>query len=220
MCTNNSFSSSLIYCLFLFEFDHIDGALIVYNPEGYRAVRNLLIPFTNEEDEALASDLLDQISMLNPETDAARIQELEAQLDPLYAPLEATANEIAEKLQAGESFLALADQYGADELMGVEPVRSEGYYINDDSYLYSSEFIQGSMILEQPGQVSSPLRSFAGLHLVEYLKDVTPGEVPLSSVTEAVKAEALEARQQAYYDEQINAMLEEANVRYYPERLQ
>ena len=30
----------------------------------------------------------------------------------------------------------------------------------------------------------------------------------------------LEEKQEEYYDEQISAMLEEANVRYYPERLQ
>ena len=54
----------------------------------------------------------------------------------------------------------------------------------------------------------------------EYLKDVAPGEVPLEQVSDAVKALALEEKQEEYYDEQISAMLEEANVRYYPERLQ
>ena len=203
-----------------FEFAHTDGELILYVPEGYRAVRDLLLPFENEDDEAQASDLLDQISQLDPQSDAERIQALEAQLDPLYAPLEATANQIAEKLQSGESFLSLMDQYGKDEMMGSEPVRSEGYYINENSFLFSSEFIQGSLILDRPGQVSAPLRSPSGLHLVEYLRDVAPGDVPLDQVRDAVKAEALEVRQQAYYDEQITVMLEEANVQYYPERLQ
>ena len=203
-----------------FEFSHSDGDLVLYVPEGYRAVRDLMLPFQSDEDEINAADLLDQISQLNPESDAARIQALEAQLDPLYAPMEATAAEIAEKLQAGESFLSLADQYGQDEMMETEPVRSEGYYISENSFLFSTEFIQGAMILEQPGQVSAPLRSPAGLHLVEYLKDVTPGEVPLEQVSDAIRAAALEEKQDEYYDEQISAMLEEANVRYYPERLQ
>jgi hypothetical protein len=97
---------------------------------------------------------------------------------------------------------------------------SEGYYISENSFLFSTEFIQGAMILEQPGQVSSPLRSPAGLHLVEYLKDVTPGDVPLEQVSDAIREAALEEKQDEYYDEQITAMLEEANVKYYPERLQ
>jgi len=203
-----------------FEYAHTDGDLVLYVPDNYRAVRDLMLPFQSEDDEIMASDLLDQISQLNPETDAARIQELEAQLDPLYAPMEATAKEISDKLQAGESFMSLVDQYGKDEMMETEPVRSEGYYINENSFLFSTEFIQGAMILEQPGQVSAPLRSPAGLHLVEYLRDVTPGEVPLEQVRDAVKAAALEEKQEEYYDEQISAMLEEANVKYYPERLQ
>ena len=203
-----------------FEFAHSDGEVILYRPEGYRAVRNLLIPFENDEDEIKATELMDQIGQLDPVADAARIQELEAELSPLFAPLEATAKEVSDKLQAGESFMSLVDQYGKDEMMDSEPVRSEGYYISENSFLYSTEFIQGSMILDRPGQVSSPLRSPSGLHLVEYLNDVTPGEVPLDEVRESIEAMALEARQQAYYEEQTTAMLEEANVQYYPERLQ
>ena len=203
-----------------FEFAHTDGALILYRPAGYRAVRDILIPFENDEDEVKATELMDEISQLDPQADAARIQEIEAELNPLFAPLEATAKEISDKLQAGESFMSLADQYGKDEMMESEPVHSEGYYINENSYLFSTEFIQGAMILDQPGQVSAPLRSPSGLHLVEYLSDVTPGDVPLDEVRETIEAQALEIRQRAYYDEQTAAMLEEANVQYYPERLQ
>ena len=203
-----------------FEFAHTDGALILYRPAGYRAVRDILIPFENDEDEVKATELMDEISQLDPQADAARIQEIEAELNPLFAPLEATAKEISDKLQAGESFMSLADQYGKDEMMESEPVRSEGYYINENSYLFSTEFIQGAMILDRPGQVSSPLRSPSGLHLVEYLSDVTPGDVPLEEVRDTIESQALEIRQRAYYDEQTTAMLEEANVQYYPERLQ
>ena len=203
-----------------FEFAHTDGLVILYRPEGYRAVRDILIPFENDEDEIKATELEDQISQLDPIGDAQRIQELEAELNPLYAPLEATAQQITDRLQAGEDFLKLADEFGKDEMMETEPVRSEGYYISENSFLYSTEFIQGSMILDRPGQVSSPLRSASGLHLVQYLSDVTPGDVPLEEVHDAIEAQALQVRQRAYYDEQTAAMLEEANVQYYPERLQ
>lgn len=203
-----------------FEFAHTDGLVILYRPEGYRAVRDILIPFQSDEDEIKAAELEDQISQLDPIGDAQRIQELEAELDPLYAPLEVTAQEIAERLQAGEDFLKLADEYGKDEMMETDPVRTEGYYISENSFLFSNEFIQGSMILDRPGQVSSPLRSASGLHLVQYLSDVTPGDVPLEEVHDAIEAQALQVRQRAYYDERTAAMLEEANVQYYPERLQ
>ena len=205
-----------------YENAHIDGETLLYNPEGYRAVRNLLLAFGSQDEADRAAALYEQLEPLDPLSaeDANAIQTLEAELNPLYQALEARAGEIAEKLQAGESFIDLLDQYGADARMSTEPLRSQGYFISDHSFLYSTEFIQGSMMLEEPGQVSSSLRSPAGLHLVEYLNDVAPGEVPLDQVRDALRDEALKARQDAYYQEQVNALLEAANVRYYPERLQ
>ena len=123
-------------------------------------------------------------------------------------------------LKDGEDFLSLMDAYGEDEAMLSDPARTEGYYISDDSYLISAEFIEGSMLLEQPGDVSSPLRSSAGLHLTQYVSDVTPGEVPLESVYEQIKDAALAQKQDDYYDQATDALLDAANVKYYPERLQ
>lgn len=205
-----------------YENAHNDGETLLYNPEGYRAVLDLLIPFEAQEDADHAAAHYSELESLDPlnATDATRIQAIEAELDPMYKPLEEKANQIAERLQAGESFADLMAQYGADPLMAAEPLRSQGYYISDHSFLFSTEFIQGSMILEAPGQVSAPLRSPSGVHLTLYLRDVTPGEVPLDQVRDALKAEALKARQDAYYEEQLSAMLEEAHVKYYPERLQ
>lgn len=203
-----------------YEFAHTDGELLLYNLEGYRAVRNLLIPFSSDEDAAKASGLLEQIEALDPIGDTDKIRDLQSELDPLYAPLEKTAQQVVKKLQDGEDFLSLMDAYGEDEAMLSDPARTEGYYISDDSYLFSAEFIEGSMLLEQPGDVSSPLRSSAGLHLTQYVSDVTPGEVPLESVYEQIKDAALAQKQDDYYDQATDALLDAANVKYYPERLQ
>ena len=203
-----------------YEFAHSDGELILYNPSGYRAVRDLLLPFDDDDTASKAADLLDQIDQLDPTRDAEKIQTLQAELDPLYAPLEKKAAEIVKRLQGGESFSTLLDEYGEDEGMESEPVHTEGYYISDESFLFSTEFIEGSMLLEKPGDVSSPLRSSAGVHLVEYTADVSAGEVPLDSVKDKVEAAALEEKRDEYYQEATAAMLDEANVKYYPERLQ
>ena len=203
-----------------YEYAHIDGELIVYNPEGYRAVRSLLIPFEDQETADQAAELLEQIEGLNPEQDLEKIQKLQAQLDPLFAPLEARAQEIIARLRDGASFTSLLDEYGGDEAMKTEPLHSEGYYISDDSFLFSMEFIEGSMLVEQVGDVSSPLRSAAGVHLVEYTADIVPGDVPLSSVMERARAGALKEKQDAYYQQQTAELLEAANVKFYPERLQ
>lgn len=203
-----------------FEYAHIEGQTLLYVPDGYRAVQNLLIPFENEGDAQKAEELIGEIERLDPLDDADKINALTAELDPLFAPLEKKADEITEKLKAGESFSTLLTQYGADEQMAAEPLRSEGYYISDRTFLFSAEFVQGAMILDAPGQVSAPLRSASGLHMAKYLRDLTPGVVSLNDVYDTMKAEALKLKQDSYYEEQTANMLDAADVRYYPERLQ
>lgn len=195
-----------------FEYDHLTGALIVYNPEGYRAVRDILIPFD--------VDTLDEVATLSELIELGTADEdTQSKLDALYAPLEETAKEIQQKLADGQAFTDLMDEYGCDPDLKDEPLRSEGYYINSNSFVNSIEYIKRSMMLEQPGQVSEPLRSSMGVHLVEYIRDITPGEVPLESVKDAVSAAALKQKQTEYYEQQRNALLEAAQVKYYPERL-
>ncbi len=196
-----------------FEYAHITGDAVLYRPEGYRAVRDILISFSGADDAAAAAGLMDKLELGQGD------EETQAQLDALYAPLEAAAQEALDRLNAGQSFESLMDEYGCSADLANEPLRSEGYYISDNSYVNSQEFVEGSLLLDRPGQVSLPLRSANGVHLVQYIGDVPAGEVPLAEAETAVRAEALELKQLEYYEAQREAMLEQANVKYYPDRL-
>ena len=196
-----------------FEYAHQTGQLIVYRPAGYRAVRDVLIAFEDDEAALNAANLIAQLEQGDAPEDARQ------QLDALYAPLEKTAKKAEDALAGGKPFTELMDEYGCDPALREEPMRSQGYYVSSDSYVNSAEYVEGAMMLEQPGQVSSPLRSEYGLHLVEYIGDVAPGEVPLNEIRDAVQADALKEKQEAYYAQQRKALLEAAQVRYYPERL-
>ena len=200
-----------------FEYAHLNGAAVVWCPEGYRAVRDILIPFDSEADAQKAGSLLDDLEMIDEDPDA--LQQTQDALNALYAPLEKRAEEAQQKLADGAAFADLMNEYGCSEPLTAEPLRSEGYYVSDTSYVNSLEYVQGAMMLEQPGQVSSPLRSQYGVHLVEYIGDVPAGEVPLDEVEAAVRASALERKQADYYAQQRQQLLEEAHVKYYPERL-
>ena len=195
-----------------FEYAHQMGETIVFRPEGYRAVRDILIGFADDVAEEAAA-LMEKLEAGTADADE------QARLNDLFKPLEATAQQAQEKLAAGQSFSELMDEYGCDETLKSEPMRSQGYYISDHSYVNSVEYVEGSMLLEQPGQVSAPLRSMFGLHLVEYIGPVAPGEVPLSDVMDAMREAALKEKQAAYYAQQRQALLDAANVKYYPERL-
>ena len=200
-----------------FEYAHLSGEAIVWRPEGYRAVRDILIAFDSEADSQRAAELLEQLEMIDEDEQA--LAETQQALDALFAPLEARAQEAQDKLAQGAAFTDLMGEYGCDEALKSEPLRSEGYFVTDTSFVNSVEYVEGSMMLEQPGQVSSPLRSASGLHLVQYIGDVKAGEVPLSEAQDTVRAEALRRKQAEYYARQRDELLKEANVKYYPERL-
>ena len=195
-----------------FEYAHTNGELVVYRPEGYRAVRDILVPFS-ADDAAVVATLTEQVELGLADDDAR------GQIDAMYETLDATVKEVQDKLNAGEAFDALMAQYSCSPALKDEPLRSQGYYITANSFVNSLEYVEGSMMLEQPGQVSAPLRSPLGLHLVQYIGDVAPGQVPLEEVRDAVAAEALKQKQTQYYEQQRDALLEAAQVKYYPERL-
>ena len=203
-----------------FFYSHLYGSVVVYNPEGFRAVRDILIPFDSMEDGDLAEDLMDEMASLDINTQADEYNEAKEQLDALYAPLEKIAAEAQQKLEEGASFADLMDEYGCSEELASEPLRSQGYYINSDSSLISEEYVQGSMMLENPGEVSVPLRSGQGLHLVQYLGEVTPGEVPLEDVKQAVSAEVLAEKEEEAYVAHMNELIDASDVKYHIERLQ
>ena len=203
-----------------FFYAHLYGSAVVYVPEGFRAVRDIQIAFDDENDGSTAEELMAQLSVMDPNASGENYEAMADQLNGLFAPLETRAQEAVEKLNSGEDFSALMDEYGCSEFLKNEPMRSQGYYINSDSFINSDEYVQGAMMLERPGQVSVPVRSTLGLHLVQYIGDVAPGAIPLEDVQDAVKDDLLEIRRDEYYEDYVNDLLSKANVKYYPERLQ
>lgn len=203
-----------------YEYAALVGEPIAYNLPGYRRVRHILLSFDSTETEEQATSLTEQIAQLDPEKDAEQIAALQAQLDALYTDLDAKAQEILDQLAAGTSFDDLLEQYGQDEAMMFEPTKTTGYYISNSSTQWASEFVEGCMMLEEPGQISTPIHTVSGVHLIEYVADVPAGEVPLSEIRDALSEQVLEDLQEAAYDEQIAQWIADADAKYYPERLQ
>lgn len=201
-----------------YEFALMIGQPIAYNPEGYRYVKHILLPFADEATEEQVTDLTEAIALLNPEDSMDRIAELQAQLDPLYADLEAQADSILAQLNAGASFDDLLAQYGADPAMTPD---SPGYLVSSSSTdRFAPDFLEGCMMLSEPGQLSTPVRTIAGVHIILYASDLTPGEVPLDAIRDPLANSLLLQNQDAHYINQLAQWLTEAAPKYYPERLQ
>ena len=203
-----------------FEYSSLMGETIVYNPEGYRYVKHILLAFTDADVKNDAQALISTIAALDPETQMTQIEEAQTQLDALYTDLDAQAEELIAQINNGADFDTLVEQYGCDDGMNYEPTKSKGYCISATSTQMDSAFIEGAMMLEEPGQISVPVHTAEGVHIIRYESDVTAGAIPLADVRDTIEAQLREEKITDAYDAQAAAWLAEANPVYYPERLQ
>lgn len=200
-----------------FESAQREGEVILYNLAGYRMVRPLMLKLSDAQIET-AAQLTGAIALMSG--DAQQLGEAQAQLDALYAPLEARANEILGMLNSGYGFDSLLSQYGEDEGMKNPGLKASGYYISADSALWDSAVIEAAMAFTAPGEISGVIRTADGVCILQYAGEVQGGEVDMAKVYDAMTAEARTTAQDKAYSDQKAAWLAEANAKYYPERMQ
>lgn len=198
-----------------------------YAPAGYRYVKHILIQF-NADDQATIDELNTQLAAKQneladaQETEAlnAEIAALEAELDAAkenaYAAIQPTIDEIQQKLAEGESFDSLIDAYNQDPGM---TSASEGYAVSVVSTNWVQEFTDASMKLENIGDISEPVRSSYGIHIIQYVSDIPEGEIGLENVREELTQELLTTKQDNAFISALDQWVEEANAKVYLDRL-
>ena len=243
----------------------MDGETIAWNPEGYRAVKHVLVKFNEDQEkqynelQSALSDLNDELAALDeaesaeeapeeaeeaPEEaeedvaeDAEADEEAEseepprtreeiqtdigaigASLEALYSELLPRAQEVVDAFNNGTDFETLIDQYNEDPGMDNEPGATLGYAVSAESTYWDPAFVEGAMSIAEIGQISEPVRGQNGIHIIYYMADITPGDVPFEDIKDGVEAAALEEKIQATYDDQVAAWVEEANPTYYLDR--
>ena len=210
-----------------FESDVMYGNDIYYVPEGFRSVYHILLLLDDEAQDAL-SELLTRQRVIaaalegeDADTDAlnAENEAVQAQIDELCADLMARVMEIRERLDAGEDFLALMEECGEDPGMQSEPFLSNGYYVSADSNMWEPNFRDAAMALENVGDVSDPVLTPYGIHLILFNEELAPGAVPLESVRESLEAGALGTLEEAAINEAVQAAMDAADIVTYPENL-
>lgn len=82
-----------------------------------------------------------------------------------------------------------------------------------------TEFRDAAMALENVGDVSEPVRSEYGIHIIKYVSDAAEGEVGLDAVRDALESEVLAQKQDEAYTAAVEAWVEEADAKIYKDRL-
>ena len=133
--------------------------------------------------------------------------------DAVTMPLiQGTVDEIMERFDAGIDFKSLIAKYSADT--SERNAAGDGYPLHPDSEGWPEDFIAAGMALEKPGDISDPVLTEKGIHILYYAGDVPAGDHVLTDdEKELLKQSALYYRQV----EALEALFEEWKDDYYIE---
>lgn len=189
--------------------------MFCWNPEGYRRVLQVLIGFETEEAKTEYNQLRTwRQQLFNGETPTAAegetvptIEEINARMAELEAPLKETAAEVTEKFNNGATIEELMAEYSADQ-----NTPAEGYYVNFLSELYDVAFVDAAFSVNEIGQLSAGYAGQHGVYMVYYLADVPAGPVPLEELSEQLMPICLTNMQKDAYFTQLNEWKTELGI--------
>ncbi len=221
-----------------------NGAAPCYVPGEVRMVKQILIRFTEEDqdlldenDEAIG-ELEDEIAELREtvtdeelaatETDLSddaqsvlRLEALKAQreqerkqlLADAYAHVREEADQVAADLHGGADWDAESADHNDDPGMYPDrPTAKTGYAVFEGYADFDSAFVETAMKLENPGDISDPAEGSYGFYILRLEEIRTEGPVPLETVRDSLRAEALHEAQHEIYESLVDQWLMDAEV--------
>ena len=129
-----------------------------------------------------------------------------------------TLDEIDRCLDAGLSFRAMIEKFSADR--SEQNLKGDGYPFHPESQGWPAEFAAAAAALEKPGDVSAPVFTEEGVHILCYDSDISAGEHVLTGEErEALKASALYDRQEQALTALFGDWKKEYHIETHPELL-
>ena len=186
----------------------VDGGISYYVPEGYRRIKHIVM--------ALPEDIASRLSALSG---SASIGEdaWQALKDAAGKAMKPKTDAIYQALEDGESFESQMALYSYDT--GVAP-EDAGYLIHADSELWDDGFLKAAMALEHPGDVSEPVVTAAGVHIILYAGDEPAGAFALTQEQQALlEQEALADKQTRALEELVSQHRGDYEIETHPEWL-
>ncbi len=218
------------------------GTAAYYAPAGYRMVKHILLRVA-EEDSAVTNEK--QQALTDSETALAAAQEaldsaaedadkaaLQAALDEaqkahdeaLTAYVDAQMAGMANAKAKADEIYAQVTAEGADFDAILADNNNDpgqpaaGYAIREGFTDFVESFVTGGMALENVGDISEPIESTYGYHILKYVAPVEEGAVALDTVKDAISSALLNTKQTETTNATLAQYLSEATVKTYPER--
>ena len=179
---------------------------LYYVPEGYRIITHILL----EADETALANY----TAVNANA-ASTPEEIAGAEAAVLASVQPDIDEINARLAAGEAFADLIPDYTIDPgMMDAESIAA-GYEVHAQSTGFVIPFRDAAFTVDNVGDVTAPVVTDFGVHILCYAGDVPSGPVPYTSDVEAILRETLlGSRQATAYEQTIQAWLNEAEIIY------
>ena len=219
------------------------GSTVYYAPAGYRMVKHILVK-VSDEDSAVTTEkqaalstaksaLTDAQSALDTAAEDADKTALQAAVDEAQKAVDEAQAAYDEAQAAGlANAKAIADGIytqltaeGADfdtllaDNNGDSGQPEAGYAIREGFTSFVESFTNASMALEKVGDVSEPVESTYGYHIIKYVSDVAEGPVDLETVKDGISSALLTTKQNETTTATLAQYVSEAKVKTYPERM-
>ena len=190
------------------------------------AVTALASAFQKLAVAATTAEGWDDLKDLRAEYDAANeaavqtrdawMENIKAEAQPL---LQETFDAIAEQYAAGIDFKTLIQKYSSDKTdMNLS---RNGYLFHPDSATWPDAFKEAAMKLEAPGEISAPVYSETGVHILWYAGEAPAGDHVLTEEEQAqLNASALQFYQNERLLELCEAWKDDYDIETHPELLE
>ena len=199
-----------------------------YIPEGYRGITHILLKVDQELLDKW-TDLSARLEESNEEAEStgdadgteapAETEEpvteemVEAARQAILDSQKETIDEIKSRLEKGDSFESLIAEFGTDTGMQNEENLKNGYSIHADSIVYDENFTRAAAALEKIGDISDPVISQFGIHILYYLRDIPAGPLDMSDdEKEELRSEIESERISLAFSEYYDQWLETADI--------
>lgn len=151
-------------------------------------------------------------------------------IPPLYVPEgyvrvkhilvadEETALALIDRIHAGEDFDALMAEYGTDPGMQAEPNKSLGYLMSKDTN-FMAEFKKAGLALENAGDISAPVATDYGYHIIKLVNKLESGARDFAQVKDDYISGTLALLKAEEFETEVTGWTDALNVTSYIGRI-
>lgn len=123
------------------------------------------------------------------------------------------------EIDAGTSFDDLFKKYQENKANNVKPLSEDLGYVANDQEGYDADFLKGFVALKE-GEISGPIKSSFGYHIVEKTGIVTEKVVtPLADVKDSIKSTLEDTKKTETYNAKYEEWKKELGVKIYEDKL-